>query len=55
MTGMLMWHRAVKKLVDELDFSFHIVSTNASSGNTSAEALVKTVTQRSANVRSKQE
>ncbi|KAJ4990876.1 hypothetical protein SVAN01_03665 [Stagonosporopsis vannaccii] len=39
--------KAVKKLVGELDFSFHVVSTNTSSENSSAETLVKSATQRS--------
>ncbi|KAF2995670.1 hypothetical protein E8E13_002306 [Curvularia kusanoi] len=43
---------AVKKLVGELDFSFHIVSTHSSSENSSAETLVKNNT---ANSRSKTE
>jgi tRNA U38,U39,U40 pseudouridine synthase TruA len=47
--------KAVKKLVGELDFSFHVVSTNTSSENSSAETLVKSASQRSANGRSKQE
>lgn len=33
--------KAVKKLVGELDFSFHVVSTNTSSENSSSETLVK--------------
>ncbi|KAF1922856.1 uncharacterized protein M421DRAFT_77004 [Didymella exigua CBS 183.55] len=41
--------KAVRKLVGELDFSFHVVSTNAGD-NSSAETLVK-----SASMRSKQE
>jgi hypothetical protein len=32
---------AVKKLVGELDFSFHTVSTQTNSGATSSETLVK--------------
>jgi hypothetical protein len=36
-----MCDRAVKKLVGELDFSFHVVSTNSGSGNSSSETLVK--------------
>ena len=52
---MLTQYRAVKKLVGELDFSFHVVSTNTSSENSSAETLVKSASQRSANGRSKQE
>ncbi|XPS92756.1 hypothetical protein M3J09_002137 [Ascochyta lentis] len=44
--------KAVKKLVGELDFSFHIVSTNNASENSSAETLVKNT---SGGGRSKQE
>ncbi|KAJ8115265.1 hypothetical protein OPT61_g3058 [Boeremia exigua] len=40
--------KAVKKLVGELDFSFHVVSTSASSETSSAETLVKNASQRSA-------
>ena len=36
-----MGDRAVKKLVGELDFSFHIVSTHSGSENASSETLVK--------------
>ena len=52
-----MRHRAVRELVGELDFSFHIVSTNNSSENSSAETLVKDTSQgsRSGSGRSKQE
>ncbi|KAF1355905.1 hypothetical protein EJ07DRAFT_131149 [Lizonia empirigonia] len=39
--------KAVKKLVGELDFSFHVVSTNSSSENSSSETLVKSASQRS--------
>ena len=38
-----MFNRAVKKLVGELDFSFHVVSTQSGSGNSSSETLVKDV------------
>lgn len=44
---MCYTHRAVKKLVGELDFSFHVVSTSASSETSSAETLVKNASQRS--------
>ncbi|KAJ4372705.1 hypothetical protein N0V86_008069 [Didymella sp. IMI 355093] len=47
--------KAVKKLVGELDFSFHVISTNTSSENSSAETLVKSASQRSANGRNKEE
>ncbi|KAH6642029.1 hypothetical protein C7974DRAFT_468480 [Boeremia exigua] len=45
--------KAVRKLVGELDFSFHVVSTG--SGNTSAETLVKGASQGSGGARSKVE
>jgi hypothetical protein len=35
------WNSTVKKLVGELDFSFHVVSTQAGSGTSSSETLVK--------------
>ncbi|KAF2658887.1 hypothetical protein K491DRAFT_592135 [Lophiostoma macrostomum CBS 122681] len=38
---------AVKKLVGELDFSFHVVSTQASSSTSSSQTLVKTTSGRS--------
>ncbi|KAF2681514.1 hypothetical protein K458DRAFT_309610 [Lentithecium fluviatile CBS 122367] len=37
----------VKKLVGELDFSFHVVSTQAGSGTSSSETLVKSSSKRS--------
>jgi hypothetical protein len=39
--------KAVKKLVGELDFSFHVVSTNDSSTTSSSETLVKNTSRRS--------
>ena len=43
------WHcaRAVKRLVGELDFSFHTVSTQASSESTSSDTLFKSSSRRS--------
>ncbi|UPX14796.1 uncharacterized protein EKO05_0005268 [Ascochyta rabiei] len=48
---------AVKKLVGELDFSFHIVSTNNASENSSAATLVRNASRwsGSGSGRSKQE
>lgn len=37
----------VKKLTGELDFSFHVVSTQAGSGASSSETLVKSGSKRS--------
>ncbi|KAJ4290206.1 hypothetical protein N0V90_010421 [Kalmusia sp. IMI 367209] len=39
--------KTVKKLVGELDFSFHVISTNASSETSSSETLVKSSLRRS--------
>ncbi|KAF2466093.1 uncharacterized protein BDR25DRAFT_237792 [Lindgomyces ingoldianus] len=39
--------KTVKKLVGELDFSFHITSTQNSSESSSAETLIKTLSRRS--------
>lgn len=39
-------HRAVKKLVGELDFSFHVVSTQDGSASSSSETLVKRMSSR---------
>lgn len=52
---MLIGYRSVKKLVGELDFSFHVVSTNTSSENSSAETLVKNASQQGESGRRKEE
>jgi hypothetical protein len=36
-------YRAVKKLVGELDFSFHIVSTQSSSATSSSDTLISSI------------